>query len=215
LFVDPVASFASRRAEPASGVVTVVEMRLVDAGGQLIEVHVRESARARFVRAVYRYGDQAELVVPVGTSERAIDRALREHAPWLARQAERAPRAVLSLPVVTETEGRRLARELTTETAQAEAARIGATFRRIAIRDTRSRWGSCSSNGTLSFSWRLALAPRRILDYVVVHELCHLVHHDHSRRFWSLVARARPTYREERNWLGNHGWELLAYLPEN
>jgi predicted metal-dependent hydrolase len=188
-------------------------VRIVEAGGRLIEVQVREAPRARFVRAVYRYGDQAELVVPPGTSPRAIDRALREHAPWLARQAEVAPRPVLELPALTEQEGRRLARRLVTETAEREAARIGARYRRISIRDTRSRWGSCSSNGSLSFSWRLALAPRRILDYVVVHELCHLVHHDHSRRFWSLLASVRSTYREERRWLADHGWELLAYRP--
>jgi predicted metal-dependent hydrolase len=210
---DHRASFASRRAEPASGVVTVMEMRLVDIGGTLIEVQVRESARSRCVRAVYRYGDQAELVVPVGTSERAVDRALREHAPWLARQVERAPRPVLTLPQVTERDGRRLARTLVTETAREEAPRIGVAYRRIAIRDTRSRWGSCSSKGSLSFSWRLALAPRRILDYVVVHELCHLVHHDHSRHFWSVLGRVRATYPEERDWLSNHGWELLAYRP--
>ena len=188
-------------------------MRLVDAGGRLIEVQVRESTRARSVRAVYRYGDQAELVVPAGTSDRAVDRALREYAPWLAEQAEAAPRPVLRLEPIDERGGRRLARALVTETARAEAPRIGVAYRRIAIRDTRSRWGSCSSNGTLSFSWRLALAPRRVLDYVVVHELCHLVHHDHSRRFWSLVARVRPSYREERTWLSDHGWELLAYRP--
>jgi predicted metal-dependent hydrolase len=188
-------------------------MRLVDVGGRLIEVQVRESARSRYVRAVYRYGDQAELVVPPGTSERAVDRALREHAPWLARQVERAPRPVLTLPQLTERDGRRLARTLVTETAQEEAPRIGVAYRRIAIRDTRSRFGSCSANGSLSFSWRLALAPRRILDYVVVHELCHLVHHDHSQRFWSLLGRVRPSFHDERDWLGNHGWELLAYQP--
>ncbi len=188
-------------------------MRLVDVGGRLIEVQVRESARARVVRAVFRYGDQAELVVPVGTSGRTVDRALREYAPWLARQAERAPEPVLTLPPLTETQGRCRARALVTETAEEEAPRIGVVYRRISIRDTSSRWGSCSSSGSLSFSWRLALAPRRILDYVVVHELCHLVHHDHSRRFWSLLAGVRSTYREERRWLSDHGWELLAYRP--
>lgn len=188
-------------------------MRIVDAGGRLIEVQVRESPRSRSVRVVYRYGDQAELVVPVGTSDRAIDRALREHAPWLARQVARAPRPTLELPPLGEREGRALARVRVHETVRVEAARLGVTPRRIAIRDTTSRWGSCSTRGNLSFSWRLALAPRRILDYVVLHELCHLVHHDHSPRFWSLLERARPTYREERDWLSDHGWELLAYRP--
>ena len=188
-------------------------MRIVDVGGRLVEVHVRESSRARLLRTVWRPGEPAELVVPVGTSDRAIDSALRAHAPWLARQLdfERAP--VLDPPQLTEREGRVLARRLVRETIDAEAPRIGVRCRRIAIRDTRSRFGSASATGSLSFSWRLALAPRRILDYVVVHELCHLVHLDHSRRFWSLVERVRPDFREQRDWLGDHGWELLAYRP--
>ena len=182
-------------------------------GGRLVEVQVRESPRARLLRTVWRPGEPAELVVPVGTSDRAIDSALRAHAPWLARQLDAERVRVLDPPPLTEREGRRLARELVTETIDAEAPRLGVRCRRVSIRDTRSRFGSCSSAGSLSFSWRLALAPRRILDYVVVHELCHLVHLDHSRRFWSLVERVRPDFREQRDWLGDHGWELLAYRP--
>jgi hypothetical protein len=188
-------------------------VRIVDVGGRLVEVQVRESPRARLLRTVWRPGEPAELVVPVGTSDRAIDSALRAHAPWLARQLdfERAP--VLDPPQLTEREGRALARRLVRETIDAESPRIGVRCGRISIRDTRSRFGSASSAGSLSFSWRLVLAPRRILDYVVVHELCHLVHLDHSRRFWSLVERVRPDFREQRDWLGDHGWELLAYRP--
>jgi predicted metal-dependent hydrolase len=190
-------------------------MRLVDVGGRLVEVHVRESPRAQRVRAVWKPGEPVELIVPVGTHERAVDRALRYHAPWIGKQIQlEAPRVLnfdsLSL---TEREGRRLARSAIGETAMRESSRLGVTFRRITIRDTRSRWGSCSTTGTLSFSWRLALAPREILDYVVVHELCHLRHHDHSRRFWSLVGEVWPDYRAHKAWLDAHGWELLAYRP--
>jgi predicted metal-dependent hydrolase len=188
-------------------------MRLVDVGGRLVEVHVRESTRARQVRAVWRQGAPVELVVPAGTSDRAVDRALRRHASWIGEQVATELPPVLELDAVhiTEKQGRRLARALIADTARREAPRIGVEYARIAIRDTRSRWGSCSSTGTLSFTWRLALAPRNILDYVVVHELCHLRHHDHSRRFWSLLAHVRPTYRDEERWLNDHGWELLAY----
>ena len=188
-------------------------MRIVDVGGRLVEVQVRQSPRARLLRTVWRPGEPAELVVPMGTSDRAIDSALRAHAPWLARQLDAEQVRVLDPPPLTEREGRKRARELVTETIDAEAPRIGVRCGRISIRDTRSRFGSCSSEGSLSFSWRLALAPRRILDYVVVHELCHLVHLDHSRRFWALVERVRPDFREQRDWLGDHGWELLAYRP--
>jgi predicted metal-dependent hydrolase len=197
----------------ADSIGTVARVRIVDVGGRLVEVQVRESPRARLLRTVWRPGEPAELVVPVGTSNRAIEAALRAHAPWLARQLDAERVRVLDPPLLTEREGRRLAREFVKATIAAEEPRIGVRSRRISIRDTRSRFGSCSSQGSLSFSWRLALAPRRILDYVVVHELCHLVHLDHSRRFWSLVERVRPDFREQRDWLGDHGWELLAYRP--
>jgi predicted metal-dependent hydrolase len=190
-------------------------VRLVDVGGRLVEVHVRESPRAQRVRAVWKPGEPVELIVPVGTHERAVDRALRYHAPWIGKQLEtEAPRVLdLDRVAISERDGRRLARKATSETATREATRLGVSFARITIRDTRSRWGSCSTTGTLSFSWRLALAPREILDYVVVHELCHLRHHDHSQRFWKLVGEVWPQYREHKAWLDAHGWELLAYRP--
>ena len=188
-------------------------MRLVDVGGRLVEVQVRESERARHVRAVYRPGQPAELVVPVGLGERAVERALRAHTPWLGKQFAREKPKQLNLPPLTEADGRRLARKLVTETVKSEAPRLPVECARIAIRDTSTRWGSCSARGTLSFSWRLALAPREVLDYVVVHELCHLRHPDHSRRFWSLVGHVRPEYADQEAWLDAHGWELLAYRP--
>lgn len=84
----------------------------------------------------------------------------------------------------------------------------GGEYHRITIRDQKTRWGSCSSKGTLSFNWRLMLAPPAILDYVVVHELCHLTHMNHSPAFWQAVEAAYPDYREARAWLKEHGSEL-------
>ena len=71
----------------------------------------------------------------------------------------------------------------------------GGSYSRITIRGQHTRWGSCSSRGTLSFNWRLMLAPPRVLDYVVVHELAHLVHHNHSPAFYALVESVLPDYR--------------------
>lgn len=84
----------------------------------------------------------------------------------------------------------------------------GGSYARITIRDQKTRWGSCSSTGTLSFNYRLMFAPLRVLDYVVVHELCHLTHMNHSREFWSLVASVQPDYKIYRRWLREHGREL-------
>ncbi len=81
----------------------------------------------------------------------------------------------------------------------------GGTYHKITIRDQKTRWGSCSSNGTLSFNYRLMLAPPRVLDYVVVHELCHLTHMNHSNDFWNMVSAILPDYKEHRKWLKENG----------
>lgn len=85
---------------------------------------------------------------------------------------------------------------------------------RITVRDTSSRWGSCSSSGNLSFSWRLVFAPRNVFDYVVVHELAHLVHLDHSRAYWRLVKDMKHDFESARAWLRREGSSLLRYGAE-
>lgn len=84
----------------------------------------------------------------------------------------------------------------------------GGNYTSITVRDQRSRWGSCSSRGTLSFNYRLIFAPSEVLDYVVVHELCHLTHMNHSRDFWNMVASIMPEYKIRKKWLRDHGQEL-------
>jgi predicted metal-dependent hydrolase len=109
---------------------------------------------------------------------------------------------------------RREARRLLEASAARQAAVLGLSYSRVAVRDQRTRWGSCSTRGTLSFSWRLALAPPEVLDYVVLHELLHLREHNHSRAFWSLLDAHRPGWRAQAAWLRANGWELLAYVPD-
>jgi predicted metal-dependent hydrolase len=81
---------------------------------------------------------------------------------------------------------------------------VGRTPVSIRISHAARRWGSCSTRGTLCFSWRLVLAPPEIIDYVIVHELVHLIHHNHSKRFWDNVGAVMPDYRERKNWLKIH-----------
>jgi predicted metal-dependent hydrolase len=88
------------------------------------------------------------------------------------------------------------------------AAEMGLTYGQVAIRDQKTRWGSCSHAGNLNFNWRLVLAPPVVLDYVVVHELAHRVEMNHSARFWRIVARHCPTTKEQRLWLRKHGAAL-------
>lgn len=84
----------------------------------------------------------------------------------------------------------------------------GGNYTSVTVRDQKTRWGSCSSRGTLSFNYRLIFAPPVILDYVVVHELCHLTHMNHSKDFWNMVASVMPEYKVCRKWLRDHGQEL-------
>lgn len=81
-------------------------------------------------------------------------------------------------------------------------------YQSVAVRDQHTRWGSCSSKRNLNFSWRLALAPLHILDYVILHELAHTKHMNHSKQFWSLVEELMPAYKDAENWLTKNGYRL-------
>jgi predicted metal-dependent hydrolase len=190
-------------------------MRLVEVGGRLVELHIRRSARVRWHRISYRPGEPPELAVRPLASEAEILAAIEYHAPWLERQLANAPEPRLGLDrlTLTESQGRREALARISLVAQSEARALDVRYGRIALRDQRSRWGSCSSKGTLSFNWRLVLAPHDVLDYVVVHEVCHLAELHHGPAFWALVAKRRPAYEESKAWLDEHGWEILAYRP--
>ena len=89
---------------------------------------------------------------------------------------------------------------------------IGVNYSRVTVRNQRTRWGSCSSRGSLNFNCLLMLAPEKCRDYVVVHELCHRKHMDHSPAFWAEVERAMPDYREWRDWLKEHESEIMMRM---
>jgi predicted metal-dependent hydrolase len=177
-------------------------------------VEVRRSRRARRWTLTVPWGDPVVLTVPASMPQREIEAVLAGHRDWIARQrAAQSPRLALDSRRVSEAEARAAARELVTMVLDEEAPALGVRYRRVEIRGQRTRWGSCSATGTLSFNWRLALTPLEVLDYVVVHELCHLREPNHSPRFWRLVASRRPDWRRRRDWLARHGPELLAFRP--
>jgi len=122
----------------------------------------------------------AELLVPAGDDHAALERWYRR-----AARTEIAPRLDRAC-AVTQTR-----------------------YRSLTIRGQRTRWASCSRDGAMSFNWRLLLAPSPVLDYVVWHEVCHLQVMDHSPRFWALLARHCPDYRERARWLRRHGGTLF------
>jgi predicted metal-dependent hydrolase len=104
---------------------------------------------------------------------------------------------------------RRAARGEVHRRLDAATAIAGRPYRDLQIRSQRSRWASCSPEGRMSFNWRLLLAPERVLDYVIWHEVCHLEVLDHSPRFWALLARRWPGYRADRDWLRRYGATLV------
>ncbi len=95
--------------------------------------------------------------------------------------------------------------------AFAHAGRLGVTLKRISIKDTTSRWGSCSAKGVLSFSWRLILAPPHVLGYLAAHETAHRVEMNHSSRYWKLLHSISPDVDRAEAWLKRHGAELHLY----
>ena len=154
-----------------------------------------ESVAARAGTLPY-LGRQLELVAQPGRTRvhRSGDRLLipaGDARPALERYYRRAARA-------------EIAPRLDRATALA-----GTPYSGLDIRAQRTRWASCSSSGRMSFNWRLLLAPESVLDYVVWHEVCHLEVPDHSPRFWALVERRRPGWREDRDWLRRNGATLV------
>jgi predicted metal-dependent hydrolase len=91
------------------------------------------------------------------------------------------------------------------------AGQIGARIKRITVRDQSSRWGSCSTTGALSYSWRLIFAPPHVLDYLAAHEVAHLLEMNHSIRFWRLLAQLCPEMKRAKTWLDLHGADLHRY----
>ena len=166
-------------------------MRVVEVEGRAVEVHVRRSKRVRGHRAVVAPGRPPEIVVRPRASAADIDAAIEFHRPWFARQLARLPEPSLGLDRLrlTEAAGRREAQARIGLIAQSEAMALGVRYA------------------------RLVLAPHDVLDYVVVHEVCHLVEHNHGAAFWELVRQRRPAYLEPKAWLDAHGWEILAYRP--
>ena len=100
------------------------------------------------------------------------------------------------------------ARKFIGERATALSARHNLKYNRLRITSARTRWGSCSTRKTLSFTWRLVMAPPEVIDYVVIHELAHLKHHRHTSEFWKLVEQLCPEYRARRGWLKENGFQL-------
>jgi predicted metal-dependent hydrolase len=174
----------------------------------LLRMRAAEAERPRPLLAdggeVPYLGERLRLRVDVEPARRRAHVARRgdELAVAVGEAGEEAVRAAL------ERWYRAQARTEVARRLDAAVARAGSSYSGLQIRGQRSRWASCSARGAMSFNWRLLLAPPEILDYVVEHEVAHLDVHDHSPRFWSLLASRRPGYQAEERWLRANGHTL-------
>jgi len=105
-----------------------------------------------------------------------------------------------------------MAREIIVRQVQKHAAKMAVQYNRISIRDQKTRWGSCSGRKNLSFNWRIIMAPLEVLDYLVLHELCHLIELNHSKKFWAHLADVCPDFMERKRWLSAEGLRLRMQI---
>jgi hypothetical protein len=154
-------------------------------------------------------------------SEQQIRETIAHHERWIQKHmelvAERAERMdhQESSDRYTEEEIREMAQQalqVIPPKVRAYAAKLGVTYGRITVRNQRTRWGSCSSKGNLNFNCLLTQVPEAVMDYVIVHELCHRIEMNHSPKFWALVEMILPQYRQQKQWLKEHGAELIVRL---
>ncbi len=152
---------------------------------------------------------------PKRMSKREVDAFVQSKKSWIEKHLGKVA-AQPALPPFTEAERKALA-ERAAAILPARAAHfapmVGVSYQRIAIRAQRTRWGSCSSQGNLNFNCLLVLCPPEVLDYVVIHELCHRKELNHSPRFWAEVEKYCPDYLQQKKWLKDNGNALIARLP--
>ena len=145
-------------------------------------------------------GESHEVVVEVRSAADVVDGTLRlaEH------NVERT-----SVKRALEALYRRKARERFEDRADHYAVEMGIEYDRIEVRNQKTKWGSCSTSGTIGLNWRLMMAPPEVIDYVVIHELAHLQEPNHSEAFWSLVEQYEPEYAEYADWLDENSTRLI------
>lgn len=162
----------------------------------MIEYELRRSKRRTLSIEINR---EAKLIVhaPNRMPITQIESFIASHLKWIAEKQEKAKARML--PELSESEIIALkekARIILTEKTEYYAALMGVTYSHIGISSAKTRFGSCSKRGSINYSWRLMLYPPAAWDYVVVHELCHLTHFDHSKAFWQTVEKYLPDYKE-------------------
>lgn len=221
---SPRAKYARLEVRPGTGLTVVIPRSygveqvsaLVEQKGQWILRKLAEYAQSQetFPTRALRSGDvvlylgrDVEIVVQQGNS-RAGSVKLEQGRLAISPGAEDG-----KLGLLLERWYRQQADNLIRIRADELCATLNVAYKRLTVRGARTRWGSCSQKGNVSFNWKLMMMPDPVIDYVIIHELCHLKQMDHSKRFWGMVAEHCPRWREHRKWLRDHESQLVAQLP--
>ena len=141
---------------------------------------------------------------PYSVSRQRVEKMLLDKQDWIEKHQKEIKERKKDRHIITEQERREgieRAKIVFPERIRYYAKIMGVTYGKVTLREQKTRWGSCSSNGNLNFNWKLDLMPDEILDYVIVHELAHRIEMNHSERFWKIVEEVLPDYRERRKWL--------------
>ena len=179
-----------------------------------MEYELKRSAR-KTVSLEIRPDGSLLVRAPLLMSQASIRRFVVAHRDWVEKRMRRRE-ALPDVPPMTEealAALKKRARPAILERVAYYAPLVGVRYGSVSIRSQHSRWGSCSSKGNLNFNCLLLLAPPEVLDYVVVHELCHRRHMNHSPAFWAAVEAVYPRWREARDWLKRNGEALMLRNP--
>ena len=149
------------------------------------------------------------VTVPMRVSDEEVFRFLKKKEEWILKNHEKVKNRQNSSQQEINLEQRKWLEDKIIEYAMRWESIMKVHANGFTIRDMKTRWGSCAANGNLNFNWLLILAPPEVLDYVVVHELCHRREMNHSQAFWKEVEKILPDYRERQKWLKDNGWRLM------
>ncbi len=168
------------------------------------EYELKRSARARRMRITISLDSRVIVTVPQQYSLDAVPRFVAKHAAWIQKAiVKNRDRHVIRLVRKDIPMLKRRAAVLSSARCEYFARQYGTVFKKISIRAQKSRWGSCSRKRTLSFNYKIATLPEQIRDYIIVHEVCHLLHMNHSPVFWNAVEQTIPNHRVIRKTLRN------------
>ena len=175
--------------------------RTVELENKKVDYTLKVSRRARYMRLAVRGGGNIVVTVPYGVAFATIEQFLIKKTTWIVRAIERMLHVVPLQKKISPKEYfeyRERARIFVHTRVEYFNQLYGHKIGGISIRNQKTRWGSCSRKGNLSFNYRIALLPPRLADYIIVHELCHLTEFNHSSKFWALVAKTFPEHKAQR-----------------